>query len=94
MPLYLPPFETRLRHEVILVPVSAGVYAVGEIFVPESMNIYHNGRRLKQAADGTPVTGEYYMVESGGSGTGFDTIRLIGFTPATSSLLFADFFVP
>jgi len=94
MPLFLPSFDTRLRHEVLLIPAGIQLYQVGEIFVPESMQIYHNGRRLKQATDKTPLTGEYFMTESGGLGTGFDTINLIGFVPRVTSLLFADYFVP
>lgn len=94
MPLFLPPFETRLRHEVLLVQLAVRTYAVGEIFLPESMQVYHNGRRLKQSIDGTPVTGEYFLSESGGAGMGYDTINLIGFTPSPLSALFADYFVP
>lgn len=94
MPLFLPPLETRLRHEVLLVQVGPYTYSVGELFEPESMQVYHNGRRLKQASDGTPSTGEYFMTESGGPGTGYDTVNLISFTPRPSSALFADYIVP
>lgn len=94
MPLFLPPFEERLRHEVLLVQVGSGIYSVGEVFQPESMQVYHNGRRLKQASDDTPITGEYFMSESGGPGTGYDTINLISFTPRPTSVLFADYIVP
>ena len=94
MPLFLPPYESRLRHEVLLVQQAVRVYTVGEVFLPETMQVYHNGRRLKQAADGTPITGEYVMAESGGSGSGYDTIYIIGFTPSATSSLFADYAVP
>lgn len=49
--------------------------------------IDHNGRRLVENID-------YVISESGGAGTGFDTIELISFTPRSKSKLIADYVVP
>ena len=48
--------------------------------------IDHNGRRLIQNTD-------YIISESGGPGSGFDTIELIAFTPRCKSKLIADYVV-
>jgi hypothetical protein len=48
--------------------------------------IDHNGRRIIQNID-------YVISESEGPGTGFDTIRLISFTPRSKSKLIADYVV-
>jgi len=45
----------------------------------------HNGRVLVESVD-------YYLVESGGSGTGYDTI-ILNFSPKESSVLVADYVV-
>lgn len=44
---------------------------------------YHNTRRLQES--------EFEVVESGGLGTGFDTVRLTAFSPPETSSVFADF---
>ena len=48
--------------------------------------IDHNGRRLIQNID-------YVISESGGPGTGFDTVEFIGFVPNKCSKLIADYMV-
>jgi hypothetical protein len=48
--------------------------------------IDHNGRRLIQNID-------YIISESGGPGTGFDTIEMISFVPNKCSKLIADYVV-
>jgi hypothetical protein len=48
--------------------------------------INHNGRRLIQNID-------YLIYESGGIGTGFDTIQLISLVPNASSKLIADYVI-
>lgn len=44
---------------------------------------YHNTRRLQET--------EFVVLESGGLGTGFDTVRLTAFAPLENSSVFADF---
>ena len=61
-------------------------------FVEGSSMVYHNGRRLRRVDDDrTPQSGEYYEAESGGTGSGFDTIVITGFTPDFHSKLLADY---
>jgi hypothetical protein len=56
--------------------------------------VYHNGRRLTQSLTGSPVDGMFVVSESGGVGTGFDTVTLTALAPATvRSRLFADYSV-
>jgi hypothetical protein len=47
--------------------------------------VRHNGRTLVEAAD-------YYLVESGGAGSGYDTI-VLNFAPASLSVLYGDYVV-
>lgn len=48
-------------------------------------DVYHNGRRLTQSDTDNASLGEFYASESGGLGTGFDTINFITFAPISSS---------
>lgn len=50
------------------------------------IHIKHNGKDLYEGID-------YKITESGGSGTGFDTIQFISFTPNTHSLLRANYVI-
>ena len=54
-----------------------------------TLNLRHGGRWLTQSPDANPVNGEYYVSESGGPTTGYDTVNFIRFAPR--SLLLADF---
>ena len=47
------------------------------------MKPYHGTRRL--------LDNEFVAVESGGSGTGYDTIVLTAFAPSPTSQIFLDF---
>ncbi len=64
-----------------------------ENFKQGSSRIFHNGRRLKIASDGTLLTGEYTETESGGLGAGFNSIYLLSFAPTTGSVLVADYYI-
>ena len=56
-----------------------------------SLDVFHNGRRLAEAVSADPRQGDFYCVESGGIGTGFDTIVLLTFAPSVRSILVADY---
>lgn len=56
-----------------------------------SLDVFHNGRRLAESATADPRFGDFYCVESGGLGTGFDTIVLLTFAPSVRSILVADY---
>lgn len=59
----------------------------GEFFGHEfHIIIDHNGRRLLKNLD-------YIISESGGAGTGYDTIEIISLTPNKKSKLFCDYVV-
>jgi hypothetical protein len=67
-------------------------FSAPEKFLQGSSRVYHNGRRLKRFNnDHTPLVGEYYETESGGMGTGFDTVVITGFVPSPHSQLLADY---
>lgn len=51
------------------------------------IQIYHNGRLLIENED-------YTLSESGGTGTGFDTIYIFSFAPGPGSSLVASYFIP
>lgn len=53
--------------------------------------VWHNGRLLQQASRSDPTLGDYTVAESGGAGTGFDTIMLLSFAPVGTSTLLANY---
>lgn len=57
----------------------------------KTIEVWHNGRRLMQTANAHPGAGDYTVAESGGVGTGFDTVVLLTFAPVGTSALVADF---
>lgn len=68
------------------------VYETPEKFLPETLRVYHNGRRLKLASSPNPTYGDYYPSESGGVGTGYNTITILTFSPVQVSRLWADYY--
>lgn len=57
-----------------------------------SVEVFHNGRRLAEATTSDPRVGDFVVLESGGTGTGFDTIVLLTFAPvAGRSVILADY---
>ena len=55
-------------------------------FLPTTLAVYLNGIRVKRGL------GEDYIVsESGGPGSGYDTITLLGEAPRSIEQLFADY---
>ena len=58
-----------------------------------TISVFHNRTRLDQAPSADPELGDYYVSESGGIGTGYDTINILRFTPNTKSVLEADYWV-
>ena len=57
----------------------------------QTIEVFHNGRRLIQSATADPSIGDYTVEESGGVGTGFDTINLCTFAPVVRSQLVANY---
>lgn len=56
-----------------------------------TIEVFHNGRRLVQTDTPHPGLGDYFVEESGGVGTGFDTINLLTFAPVEESSLLANY---
>ena len=56
-----------------------------------SLDVFHNSRRLVEAPVPDVRLGDFFCSESGGVGTGFDTINLLSFAPSSSSVLLADY---
>jgi len=56
-----------------------------------TIEVWHNGRRLVQTSTQNPGVGDYWVEESGGVGTGFDTINLLTFAPISRSSLVASY---
>jgi hypothetical protein len=56
-----------------------------------SLDVFHNGRRLLEAQTPDVRQGDFFCSESGGAGTGFDTINLLSFVPVGKSALVADY---
>jgi hypothetical protein len=52
-----------------------------------SIEVFHNGKREMQTKTTNPADGDYFVEESGGPGTGFDTVHFLTFTPKPSSKL-------
>lgn len=57
-----------------------------------SIDLFHNGRRLAEASTSDPRGGDFVVSESGGPGSGFDTVVLLTFSPvAGRSVILADY---
>lgn len=57
----------------------------------KTIEVWHNGRRLIWTPTADPSQSDYMVSESGGVGTGFDTITLLTFAPGGRSALVADY---
>jgi hypothetical protein len=57
----------------------------------KTIELYHNGRLLVQTDTYNPGLGDYVVEESGGVGTGFDTVNLLTFSPIERSSLVASY---
>lgn len=55
------------------------------------IEVWHNGRRLIWTSVANPALGDFTVSESGGVGTGFDTVTLLTFAPVGRSTLVADY---
>lgn len=84
-----------LKQEVPLIGIRNGINRIfhtpepflnGTLDTGEKMHISveHNGRSLYEGID-------YTVSESGGSGTGFDTLNFISFSPNQQSVLYANY---
>lgn len=87
---------TRL-YDVVLIGVINGInrtFTTPDTFVQNSIVVFHNGRRMVRSATTDPRGGEYFVSESGGPGTGFNTIDFLTFAPNGSSHMVADYDLP
>jgi len=57
----------------------------------KTIELWHNGRRLVQTVASDPGSGDFTVEESGGVGTGFDTVNLLTFSPVGRSSLLANY---
>ena len=82
---------SRLKVEIPLLGTKNSlnlIFTTPDKFLPTKIALYFNGVRMKQGA------GEDYVVsESGGPGTGYDTITLLdaALAPKSTEQLFADY---
>ena len=86
------PAHERWRTQRTLIPTgSPQVFTTPEAFVHiaggASIALYFNGQRLESGSGN-----DFTMSESGGPGTGFNTVTLL-FVPVASDKFFADYFV-
>ena len=80
-----------LRFEQALVGTKNGVnlvFTTPEDFIDATLCVYYNGIRLKRG-----VGNDYLTSESGGLGTGYDTITL-AYAPLGGENLFTDYLIP
>ncbi|HET6495520.1 MAG TPA: hypothetical protein VFH61_09180 [Thermoleophilia bacterium] len=86
-----PSVLTKFRFQIDLVGTKNGVNAVfttPEDFTIDTEQVYYNGIRLKRG-----VGCDYLTSESGGLGTGYDTITL-AYAPLGGENLFTDYLIP
>jgi len=62
-------------------------YTTPEKFIPGSIQLYRNGSRLMRNGPAS----DFSVTESGGLGTGYDTITLSAFPPKSNENLFSDY---
>jgi len=67
------------------------VYTTPDKFRPDSISVFLNGHRLEQVD--TPSTGlaAFSISESGGAGSGYDTVTFRTISPPPRSILWADY---
>ena len=84
-----------LREEIPLIGIKNGTNRL--FYTPEKflngilpsgdnvhIKVYHNGKSLYEGID-------YTIAESGGPGTGYDTINIFSFSPISESVLYASY---
>jgi hypothetical protein len=79
------------RYEIDLIGPKNGfnlVYTLPEYFEDVSIRFYRNGVRQNRG-----IGDDFVVSESGGPGTGFDTITILGDAPLDEETLFADYIV-
>ena len=71
-------------------------FTTPENFTEDSLEVFHNGHRFTQTPSGStsPQDGGYYVSESGGLGTGYDTVHFLKFPPSPNSELRFNYIVP
>lgn len=57
-----------------------------------TIELWHNGRRLIQARGTHREWGDFWVEESAGPGTGYDTVNLLTFSPVGRSSLLANYY--
>ncbi len=67
------------------------VFTTPDFFLATHFEVFHNGRRLTELVG---TAGDYTLSESGGVGTGFDTVTFISFKPKPNSVLRANYVTP
>lgn len=94
--LYLVNLDVNMRYNVELIGVkdnSNRTYTTPDYFNPDTIRVYHNGRRLAKTTKQTAQFGSFYVTESGGAGTGYDTVVITRFSPHPNSGLWTDYHV-
>lgn len=66
-------------------------YTTVEKFQPDTMQVYHNSRELVRAMSPSPRYGDFYVSESSGPGTGYDTVTILSFSPVEFSRMWAHY---
>jgi hypothetical protein len=94
--LNLPPASdvvrlSRYRVEVPLLGTKNHVnlaFTAPDKFLPTTLSVYFNGQRMRRG-----IGEDYVVSESGGPGTGYDTITLLdaALAPYSTEQLFADY---
>ena len=95
------PSLQQLAGEVVGVALAGAKDGVNRVFTTPSkyvhipggrtVELFHNGHRLAQALAPDIRLGDYYPLESGGPGSGFDTVVLLSFAPAPRSSFLASY---
>ena len=79
----------RFKYQIDLAGAKNGVnlaYTAPEFFLEDTERVYRNGSRLKRG-----IGCDYVTSESGGGGTGFDTVTLLQSPLLSYEQFFADY---
>lgn len=92
---------TTLANRKVGIPLAGATNGINRTFTTpqkfvhvvggDTIEVFHGGVRLRQASGPSPLLGDYWVSESGGLGTGFDTVNLLTFTPVATSNLCANY---
>lgn len=88
----MPTVDSRMRYGIDLLGPKDGVnkvFTTPEEFSSGTIRVYFDGVRMREAVDS-----DYVASESGGPGSGYDTVTFVAAAPRADENMLADYMIP